>query len=205
MIQIFAHRAMLNSKENILEGIRNCIQLNIGLEIDLRYDKDIYMSHDVNKNFQFFEEACKIFSLSKTKIALHVKETQAIKEIVRLVNEYLINQNCFMFMDTVDYMQLEELVGNDLQVAYYASHKPLSYKPTIYWCDELGDNWYNESIIDSLHKNNKILYAMSKELIHQADLDEIKKEWERLLDLGFDGICTDYPLELRSFIKERGR
>lgn len=205
MIQIFAHRAVLNSKENTLEGIQNCIRLNIGLEIDLRYDKDVYLSHDENKNYQFFEDTCKILSLTKTKIVLHVKEIQAIKEVVRLVNKYSINQNCIIFMDTVDYLQLVGLAGKDVEVAYYASYKPMNYKPIIYWCDELADNWYDKNIIDSLHKNNKIMYAMSKELIHRTDLDEIKKEWGRLLDLGFDGICTDYPLKLRSFIKERGR
>ena len=56
--------------------------------------------------------------------------------------------------------------------------------------------------IENLHKQNKILYSVSRELITSSSMDEIRSEWFRLIKLGFDGICTNYPLELQKFWME---
>ena len=46
---------------------------------------------------------------------------------------------------------------------------------------------------------------MSKELIKPlCDKSEIKLEWERLVKLGFDGLCTNYPIECFNFLKRGG-
>ena len=46
---------------------------------------------------------------------------------------------------------------------------------------------------------------MSKELIKPlCDKSEIKLEWERLAKLGFDGLCTNHPIECFNFLKRGG-
>ena len=45
-LEIFVHRAMLNANENSLDGILNCVKNNFSLELDLRYNEYVYLSHD---------------------------------------------------------------------------------------------------------------------------------------------------------------
>jgi glycerophosphoryl diester phosphodiesterase len=45
---------------------------------------------------------------------------------------------------------------------------------------------------------------MSKELLKPCEMSEIKNEWDRLVDLKADGICTDFPLLLKEYLNEKG-
>ena len=42
---------------------------------------------------------------------------------------------------------------------------------------------------------------MSLEVVKSCNENEIKSEWERLIKLGVDGICTKYPEKLMRFVK----
>ena len=102
-------------------------------------------------------------------------------------------------MDSASYETVSQLTNEHVEVALYATEKPNNVKAKILWCDELKDKWYKKEIIEEFHKKDKIMYAMSKELLEPCSKDEIKTEWERLLKLKFDGICTDHPKELSEF------
>ncbi len=69
------------------------------------------------------------------------------------------------------------------------------------WCDEIQEKWYSKEIFSELHKNNKIIYVMSLELVKTCNENEIVSEWQRLINLGIDGICTKYPEKLMKFVK----
>ena len=45
---------------------------------------------------------------------------------------------------------------------------------------------------------------MSKELLKSCEIDEIRNEWNRLLKLKVDGICTDFPLLLKEYLNQNG-
>ena len=51
-------------------------------------------------------------------------------------------------------------------------------------------------------KSNITCITMSRELLSKSNLNEIKIEWNRLSKLGTDGICTDFPNELKKFVSE---
>lgn len=197
MMEIFAHRALFDSKENSILGIENYVHHGMGIELDLRFGKHgIYMSHDPLKDNELFEEACKILKKTNSKIALHIKEIEAVSEVVKLIDTYSI-RNCFLF-DT-DYEKISHLAGGLVEVGFYASEKPENVTAKILWCDEVKSRWYDKEVISTLHKQNKILYAVSRESVEKCSMSNILSDWERLIKLGFDGICTNYPNELMNF------
>jgi glycerophosphoryl diester phosphodiesterase len=72
----------------------------------------------------------------------------------------------------------------------------------ILWCDEISEKWYGQKIITKMHKNNKIIYGMSLEVVKTCNESEVLVEWKRLIDLGIDGICTKFPEKLMKFVRE---
>ena len=42
---------------------------------------------------------------------------------------------------------------------------------------------------------------MSLEVLEKCDEKSVYLEWERLINLGVDGVCTKYPEKLIKFVK----
>lgn len=200
-LEIFSHRAMLNATENSLEGISNCVKHNFSFELDLRYNDQVYLSHDKNSFNVLFKDACKILQNSKSFIALHIKEFSAIPHIVKILHNFSIQNNLFIFMTDVDYEKIKNITNDDIKVAYYASNLPSIKDSKFYWCDEIQSKWYNKKTLKDLHTNNFFCIAMSSELTKKVSKQEIYSEWNRLINLDFDGICTDFPLDLKNFVE----
>jgi len=199
MLEIFAHRALLNGVENHVETIPHFKKLNIGIELDLRYcERGPYISHDISEKGDLFEDVCKICSNSNIRMALHIKEIEAINDTIKLLKKYSL-KNYFLF-NTENY-DLSKRVDENF-VASYVTKKQDKKDTNLLWCDEIGEKWYTSELISDLHKQKKIIYGMSLEVVKTCNESEIIKEWERLIDLGIDGICTKFPEKLDIFVKE---
>jgi len=198
-IEIFVHRAMLNANENSLAGILNCVKNDFSLELDLRYNEHVYLTHDKNSSNILFEDACKILQNSKFLISLHIKEFSAIQNTIEIIKKFSLQNNSFLFMTDFTYTDIKNIATNSVEIAYYASNLPTMTDSKFYWCDELQSKWYTKKILEDLHVHNFFCIAMSTELTKKANKQEIQFEWERLIDLDFDGICTKSPLELKDF------
>lgn len=200
-MEIIVHRAISASKGNTIEGVKQNIQHGFGIEIDLRMKENIiYLAHDKIDSTEFFEDMCRILQKSQNKFALHVKEYGLVPQIIKLCKKYVL-QNVFVF--STDNENLSKYM-KEIQIALYVNSNPENVKEKILWCDETQEKWFNEKTILKLHQENKKLYAMSKELIKKSTKKEIYQEWERLKNLEIDGICTEYPYELLSFLN-RGK
>lgn len=198
MLEIFAHRALLNGIENSVKSIPFYKKLGIGIELDIRYGNNgVYISHDPVESGDLFEDVCKICSNSKIRLALHIKEPKAMTEVMELLKKYSIN-NYFLF-NTENFKFLE--ITEQEKIAAYLSQKQDKVKEKILWCDEIQSKWYTKEIIAEIHKKNKIVYGMSLEVVKTCNESEIFMEWNRLIDLGIDGICTKYPEKLIKFVK----
>lgn len=198
MIEIIAHRALFNGKENSIEGVKHYKKLGIGVELDLRNGKNgVYMSHDPHDKEELFQEVCKVCFDSKIKMALHIKEIESIKETIKLLKEYSI-QNCFLFNTDEDITKRVD----GFQVAEYVNEEKKIITQELMWCDETKNTWYNNNIL-KLHKEGKKLYAMSLEIINPlCTKQEMISDWDRLIKMKIDGICSNHPEELRGFLKE---
>ena len=199
MFEIFAHRVLFNGIENNIKAIPYFKKLGIGIELDLRYGKNgAYISHDVIDQGILFEDVCKICFNSNIRMALHIKEINVIKETIRLLEKYSLN-NYFLF-NTENY----DLLGiiNENVVASYVTQKQNKKETNILWCDEIGEKWYTKELISELHEKNKKIYGMSLEVVKTCNENEMIREWKRLIDLGINGICTKYPERLNMLVKE---
>ena len=68
MIEIFAHRAIFENKDNSLKGIERCLKSGFNVEIDVRKkDESFYLSHDPQENGDSFYMACEIIKRKDRK------------------------------------------------------------------------------------------------------------------------------------------
>ena len=200
MINIFSHRAQFHGVENSKKGIINCINSGFGLELDLRCDyRGVYLSHDLSKTGELFSDVCPFFKNSRSLIALHIKELECVEKTVELLHQHDV-KNCFLFDSDYEYILKK---SSKFDVAFYANSEPQKNSAKIFWCDEVKEKWYSKNIIKKLHGEGKILYAVSIELVMPARMPEIIDDWKRLMKLGFDGICTNFPEKLNEIIKNQ--
>ena len=179
MLEIFGHRAIFNEIENSITSIPHYKKIGVNIELDLRiYKNEVYLSHDPIKKGDSFEEMCKICSNLEIKMALHIKEMEAINQVIELLNKYSI-KNYFLF-DTENFVYPD--IVESKKIATYLSKKQENIKKDILWCDEIQCKWYTKEIILDLHKKNKIIYAMSLEVVKKCNKEEIFSEWKRLIN-----------------------
>ncbi|RZD48863.1 MAG: hypothetical protein CXT78_00295 [Thaumarchaeota archaeon] len=198
MLQIFSHRAIFNGIENSVKSIPYYKKLGVGIELDLRYNNnEVYVSHDPTNKGDLFEEICEKCGKADIKMALHIKERKTINPVIKILKKYSIT-NYFLF-DTENF-EYSKLVDKT-KIAGYVSKKEKNIKEKILWCDEIQNKWYSKKIIKNLHQKNKLIYVMSLEVVEKCDEKSIYLEWERLVNLGVDGICTKYPEKLIKFAK----
>lgn len=201
MKEVFAHRAILCSDENSLNGIKNCVKEEVGIEIDLRgNDKSIYLNHDPLQVDDSFFEACNILRKSRNKIAIHIKEIEILDTVQQIIEKFNLKEKCFLFSDSEKFQRVL-MEKSKIPVAQYINRKPKVINSKILWCDEVKEKWYDKELFSYLQNENNIIYTMSRELIEKCNMIQVKNEWERLLKLKVDGICTNYPLELKKFIR----
>lgn len=198
MIEIIAHRACLNGFDNLMDNIPYFIENRLDIELDLRIGKNgVYVSHDKVEDGELFEDICKICANSKIKLALHIKEPESIKQIIMLLKKYSID-NYFMF--NTENFELSTFVEPEKN-AIYLNQKQKIGNEKFLWCDESQKKWFTKEIFSEFHKHDKIIYGMSLELIKTSNEEDIMMEWKKLIDLGIDGICTNYPEKLMKYLK----
>jgi glycerophosphoryl diester phosphodiesterase len=194
MNSIISHRGIFDTKETSIESIKKCVQNDIGIEIDLRIkDNLLYISHDMEKPSLFFDEVCSVLIKSKSQNAFHIKEYDAIDPTIDMLKKYGI-KNCFLF--TTDDYKLKE---NDIVGSASYLNSPQDIFNKILWCDESVSKWFIPEVISNLKHNNNNLIAISEEILTNCSVNIAKLYWNSLNKMGFDGICTNYPLECKSF------
>ena len=200
MNSIISHRGTYDSENTSLESIKNCIDKNIGIEIDLRLNKDsVYVSHVPCEPSLFFEDICSYLTNSDVQIALHVKELDAIEPSLKILKKKNIS-NFFLF--TIENHKIQQ--KENFQIAYYAKSMPYDISDTIIWCDESVKKWFNVETISALKNKNNQLIAISQEILTHCSLDDAQSYWKFLFELGFDGICTNFAKDCKSFITGMG-
>ena len=200
MTFIISHRGIFDSENTSLESIKKCIDNDIGLEIDLRINEDsIYISHDSKKPSLFFNDVCSILSNTNVQIALHIKELDVILNTLKILRKNKIN-NFFLF--TIENYKIS--TDENFNVAYYANSFPNNISDKIIWCDESVTKWFNSESISNLKNKNNKLIAISQEIFTNCSLNNAESYWNFLYDLGFDGICTNFPMDCKSFFLRLG-
>ena len=92
----------------------------------------------------------------------------------------------------------------NIKYAYYQNKFENKISAKILWCDESNEVWYDQKTFSDYKKKNRTIITMSKELLKPCEIGEIRNEWNRLIDLKVDGICTDFPFLLKEYLNEKG-
>jgi len=171
---------------------------------------------DTNQRLITFDRVCDLFNKyksNKIKIAIHVKDEDQkdiLTDLIKIVEDKNL-LNCFFFFDlSLKGAKLVKDINPSIKVGISVGEK--RYNKTIYlwrdianfkyfdivWWDEWKKGLYNRSNFQDIKKKDKTVFAISPEL-HKAHprSDDYISVWKELIDFGVDGICTNYPLELR--------
>ena len=195
MLEIISHRGICDSDESSLTGIKNCIKYNFGVELDIRIKhNDVYISHDVSIDGVLLSDACNIMDESKIRKIFHIKEIEALDNTIDILIKNNI-KNFFLFNTENNKFSS----GKNVPTADYINRKPTHIDSMILWCDETYEKWFDKQIISDLKKQDRFIFAHSAELINECTMSEIKKEWDRINQLGFHGICTNFPKECSKY------
>lgn len=186
---------------------------------------DMNFEELIQLNIPSFEQVLDCFKQFKTDgelLAIHVKDEMQgeITDLVsKALKKYNLEKSCFLFDVTKNYANHIKQINSNVQIAYSVGEKRFSN--TIYlwedvkddinfdavWWDEWNSGLYNKENFDKIKKRGKRIYVISPEL-HKIpnhpkgkSIEKTKEVWKDLIELKVDGICTDYPLELREFIR----
>jgi len=200
-------------------------QIVISHDANLKRTKNIDMKisesslEDIKHLIPSFNEILNILSKSKQEqlMAIHIKDKKQeslLRILCNQITEEKIENRCFVFDVTKAGRDLIRSINPNIKVAFSVGEKV--YGDTIYlWEDVCNEDfdivWWDEWVEGTLYKSEnlkllkecgKVVYAISPEL-HQigdcppARLNRIKNVWDNLIAMNVDGLCTDYPLDLR--------
>ena len=225
-MEIISHRGNLegpcHAKENSLAAISEAAQAGFGVELDLRLHVDgrWYLSHDPLSQAEtavWLDDNLKslIGNNSHLQWAINIKAIHGLPELATLTRECWFHRNCFYF----DFELLEPSSPGSAQrtltetyqldPVHLASrlsdhNEPLSQCIHIYsrivWADEFESPWLTTQDALKVHQANKLFFWVSPEL-HGANDVTRQKRWAEAKTWGLDAICTDYPMEAKSFFK----
>ncbi len=212
MIDIISHRGLwANPKEkNTLSAFEESLKNNFGIETDIRdYNGEIVISHDIpiHSNeliyFNDFINLYKSFSNQNT-LAINIKSdglSNALREMLKLENI----TNYFVFDMSIP----ETISYKKNKLIFYTRQSEFEKGPVFYdecygvWLDQFTEDWVDQTILEYHHNNNKKICIVSPEL-HGRDY---LSAWEKYKNINKKNthlnfiICTDHPLEARSFFE----
>jgi len=151
-------------------------------------------------------------------IAIHIKDelqSDIIELVVNMIREKEMVEKCFIFDLTTNGINHAKQLCPKLKQGLSVGEK--KFTGSIYLWDEVSedlnmdiiwwDEWkyglYNRENAKLIKDKGKVNYVISPELhkVHDhpmgGNFEDVKKVWGNLIEMDVDGICTDYPKELR--------
>ena len=221
MSTVLAHRGNVAGRtlrgENSRAAIGAALTRGFGIETDIRraVDGRFYIAHDP----QPAADECladDIFDLVRAypdrTVALNVKEAGYEGALLDYLKDQRVLRQVFLFdMELIEPVPGEmakryRALDRDVRIAARVSdrgesiERALAIGPaSIVWLDEFDRAWATERDVRRLKQSGRIVYAVSPDL-HGGSLDRSRGRWAQFNAWGVDGICTDYPVELREYL-----
>ncbi len=151
-----------------------------------------------------FEEVLNLVQ-GKALLAINFQVVGTEEAIVRSLNDYKEIENLFIFDAPVGIAKKIKLRNPKIPVAartsniekenfYSVTKRGFSYIDVI-WADEsVASPFLTSEIVKGVHDNQKMVYA--------SIINDLQR-WYELIEMGIDGICTDYPTELKKVVKKQ--
>jgi glycerophosphoryl diester phosphodiesterase len=205
---ILAHRGFWTQSEekNSAAAFNRSFENNFGVETDIRDSTEqIFISHDMAKgNEMTVKDFFKLYNRydSRPPLALNVKADGLFKMMADLLPKNKIDNYFFFDMSLPDALGY---VKEGLKI--FSRQSEYEKDPYLYeeadgiWLDEFNRHWIDEEIIQQHFVGKKKVCIVSPEL-HKRNY---KEEWEHYkyitYKFGLENLmlCTDYPLEAKTF------
>lgn len=205
---ILAHRGfwIRSEEKNSAAAFNRSFENNFGVETDIRDSAEqIFVSHDMTKGNEITVK--ELFNLyngydSRPTLALNVKADGLFKMMADLLPKNRIDN--YFFFD----MSLPDALGYVKEgLTIFSRQSEYEKEPYLYneaagiWLDEFHQHWIDEKIIQGHLAEKKKICIVSPEL-HKRNY---KEEWEHYkyitYKFGLENLmlCTDYPLEAKTF------
>jgi len=212
MIEIIAHRGLWEKpdQKNSISAIEAAFEEGFGIETDIRdLNGDLVISHDIPRVSQdnfFLEDLLDLHSSTSTDLtlALNIKSDglcESLKE--KLKNR---TKNYFVFdmsvPDTLSYRH--KSIKFFTRQSEYETCPPLYDDASGIWMDEFQLPWITKEIIENHHQNGKAVAIVSPELHGRT----YENEWGKYKLISSHNpelnilLCTDYPLQARSYFEQ---
>lgn len=208
---VLSHRGFWksSSEKNTAASFIQSFKLGFGVELDIRdFNGELVVSHDIPVNASLsLEEFFTIYNAcgNNLPLALNIKSDGLQLAIKKLLNTFNI-LNYFVFdMSIPDcYIYLKN------QIVFFARESEYEQNPAFYdrasgvWLDEFKGHWIDINVVKKHVKNKKNICIVSPEL-HKRDHKKVwshYKEIEKSLGINNLMICTDYPVEARTYFDQ---
>lgn len=209
-MEIIAHRGYWKQygERNTLTSLKRARDNKIGVETDFRDLNNILkISHDIaDETCPDAEDFFNLFSNTDYTLALNIKADGIQNLLKKNIEKYGIkNYFCFdmSIPDTITYMEAG--------LRFFSRESEYELTPILYekadgiWIDAFeSDDWITEEKISKYLYDDKKVCIVSPEL-HKRDY---KKKWIDYKNMKIINnknliLCTDYPMEARSFFNEQ--
>jgi hypothetical protein len=204
-LEIIAHRGNVagpSAQENTLDAYRRAIDLGFGIEFDVRADERgrLYISHDRGPSRLGLSAGASVLLSGHAPLAVNVKDRVAADapELYALQRDYLGLAFLFDF-------ELLELAAPDLRscavrVSDLPAERPdrrTSLAGRVVWLDEMMGPWVTPVDVAELRSAGAAHIAYVAPDLHGREVPD----WDPVLALQADSVCTDYGIELESHVR----
>lgn len=202
-MKIIAHRGfwLKEDEKNQKTAFERAFEYGFGIETDLRDIKGcIVISHNMPTGNEItFEDLLKILDGRDLPLALNIKADGLADEIKRLLEKYH-HTNYFTFDMSIPEMVYQHKLGLNV----YTGKSDIITSPIMIdkakgvWLDCFNSDWFSQSDITDILKQNKEVCIVSPDL-HKR---EYKDVWSKYKNISNISLCTDYPMEAMEFFNE---
>jgi len=176
---------------------------------------NFYYKEDKTQRLCSLKEMCELIKENpgNSLIFIHIKGSEDIDNTIKTLEEYdFLNRIRFFAVDEIeeDFIKIMREKYPKYKVGLYLPENSNNYNEENFkgadfiWADEITIPWITKEKVELAHSLGKPFYAISPELITESIFNEnIEKRWKELLEMGVDGICTDFPKKLLGFIEPK--
>ncbi len=212
MIEIISHRGLWSNPDdkNTALSFETSLNNKFGIETDVReYSGKIVISHDIPNDSKHLIDLDQFFDLYKSfssneTLAINIKSDGLFHILKNKIHQYGIS-NYFVFDMSIP----ETLNYKNQNLNFFSRQSEFETYPIFYddcdgiWLDQFYKDWVEEEVLSLHDSNNKKICIVSPELHgrdHLSAWEKYKNINKKNTHLNFI-ICTDYPLEARSFFE----
>jgi hypothetical protein len=210
-MKIISHRGLWYKPEekNTIGAFIESFKNGFGTETDIRdCQGTLVISHDMPNGSEMtveeFFELYNSFGIDEP-LALNIKADGMSGELARLLVKHNI-ENYFVFdMSVPDSLSYIRAGLNPYTRQSEYEITPSCYDQSVgVWMDEFQNHWINQNVVSGHLENNKVVAIVSPELHKRPYLAEWHdyKAMDRQLNSDAVILCTDFPLEAKTFFAE---